>query len=289
MKTLVVPIAATEPTTNTLTFTGLLAQALDAEIELIHVVAPSQFVNTPSSGPPSPEQLLKRVRSTLPDDLSVHIVVESGDPVEQVQRRVHQLPNALLVIPSRGRGALSRAIFGSVSDQIVRTSRIPVIVTRETMRFPRQALGFIVVPLDSSRLSESAVPFALSLAKRTDATIILLSVIDTSQIAAYAGIEKQSDLIDELEDETRDLARSYLDEIGKRLRSEGVRVMWEVRQGRPADEIVRAAETTNSDLIVMSTHGRRGIQRWAFGSVTDDVIQRGNTPVFVVPAGDHRE
>lgn len=289
MKTLVVPIAAAEPTTNTLAFTGLLARALDAEIELMHVVVPSQFVNAPGNHQDPPELLLERVRSTLPGDLCVHLTIKLGDPVEQVLQRIRQVPNALLVIPSRGRGGLSRTIFGSVSDQIVRTSPVPVIVTREAMRFPRQALKFIIVPLDSSRLSERAIPHAVSIARRTDATVVLLSVTDVSQIAAYAGIERQSDLTNELEGETRDLARSYLDEMGKQLRSEGVRVMWEVREGRPADEIVRAAETTNSDLIVMSTHGRRGIQRWAFGSVTDDVLQRGNTPVLVVPTADQSD
>lgn len=284
MKTLVVPLDGTNLAVNTLSLAAVLARVLGANVELIHVVVPSHFSNVNGRRPEAPDLFLDRACSMLPADLDVHTSIIHGDPVEQVLDHVREIPDAVLVIPSRGRAGLSRTVLGSVSDQIVRTSSVPVIVTREAMRFPRHTLNFIVVPLDSSPLSEQAIPWAIKLGKRTDATIVLVSVIDVNQIAAYAGIDRQSDLLTSLEDEARDIARSYLNEAVKRLRSEGVRVTWEVRLGRPADEIIRAAETTAADLVLMSTHRRTGIRRWAFGSVTDDVLQRGDSPVLVVPS-----
>ena len=53
--------------------------------------------------------------------------------------------------------------------------------------------------------------------------------------------------------------------------------------GHPSDEIIRAAETTGTDLIVMATHGLGGVRRWAFGSVTDQVIHQSHVPVLVIP------
>ncbi len=284
MKTLVVPLDGTDLAPNTLSLTAVLARALGATVELTHVVVPSRFADVDGHAPYDPTSFLERARASFPADLDVHIIVDHGDPVEQTLERVRREPRSVLVIPSRGRAGLSRTVFGSVSDQIVRTSPVPVIVTREGMRFPRQTLNFIVVPLDSSPLSERALPWAVKLARTADATIGLVSVIDVNQVAAYAGIERQEDLLESLEGEARDLALSYLDDVVKQIRSQGVRVTWEVRLGRPADEIIRAAETTAADLIVMSTHGRGGIRRWAFGSVTDDVLQRGDTPVLVVPS-----
>jgi nucleotide-binding universal stress UspA family protein len=151
------------------------------------------------------------------------------------------------------------------------------------MRFPIQTLNSVLVPLDSSLLSERAIPWATALAKQTDARIALVSVMDLNRVAAYAGIGQPHELQVELEEEARDLARAYLDEMVRRLRREGIRATWEVRLGRPADEIIRAADTIAADLVVMSSHGRGGLRRWAFGSVTDDVLRRGNTPVMVVP------
>ncbi len=283
MKTLVVPLDGSDVGTNALSLATVLARATGARVELTHVVTRSHFSDANGVLPESSESFLERVRSSLPGDLEVTTSIEYGDPVEQVLKRVDQAPGAVLIISSRGRTGVSRTVFGSVSDQIIRMSPAPVIVTRETMRVPRQTLSSIIVPLDSSPLSERALPWAVKLASQTDSTIGLVSVIDVNQVAAYGGIERQSDLLISIEDEARDLARSYLDERVKQLRSEGVRSTWEVRLGRPADEIIRAAETTAADLIIMSTHRRAGIRRWAFGSVTDDVVQRGSAPVLVVP------
>ncbi len=284
MKTLVIPIDGSETINNSLSFAALLARLLHAQVELTHVVVPSHFSERNGSSSVDPQLILDRARTAFPDDLDVRAVTVDGDPVKQVLERVRRSPDAVLVVPSRGRAGLSRTVFGSVSDEFVRTSPVPVIVTRECMRFPSQTLNSIIVPLDSSPLSEKALPWALKLAQRTGATIGLISVIDVNQVAAYAGIDSQEELLTGLESEARDLARSYLDEMVHQLRAEGARVTWEVRLGRPADEIIRAADTTAADLIIMSTHGRSGIRRWAFGSVSDDVLQRGDTPVLIVPS-----
>ena len=54
--------------------------------------------------------------------------------------------------------------------------------------------------------------------------------------------------------------------------------------GSAAEEIIKAADEINADLIAMSTHGRSGLSRWAFGSVTDRVMRGGNVPILVVRA-----
>ena len=57
-----------------------------------------------------------------------------------------------------------------------------------------------------------------------------------------------------------------------------------VETGNPAMEIIRVANEINANLIAMSTHGRSGITRWAFGSITDRVLRGATTPVFLVRA-----
>ena len=79
-------------------------------------------------------------------------------------------------------------------------------------------------------------------------------------------------------------ARSYLNKVGKGIRSEKVSVEIRVVIGNAAEEIIKAADEIDVDLIAMSTHGRHGISRWAFGSVTDKVLHGSHKPILVVRA-----
>jgi nucleotide-binding universal stress UspA family protein len=77
-------------------------------------------------------------------------------------------------------------------------------------------------------------------------------------------------------------AMTYLKKTGKTLRSAGAIVKYEVRVGQAANEITKTANEINTNLIAMSTHGRSGLSRWAFGSVTDKVLRGGNKPILMV-------
>jgi nucleotide-binding universal stress UspA family protein len=144
------------------------------------------------------------------------------------------------------------------------------------------------VPLDDAQYGESALPVALDLAARTDATVGLLRVCEPFWNSPYVATAPElvyfnSDQMSELEQSCLDDARRYLDVVAETGRAQGVRVVWEVRSGKPADEIIRAAETTGADLIVLSTHGRGGVRRLALGSVTNEVLHRGTTPILALP------
>ena len=96
---------------------------------------------------------------------------------------------------------------------------------------------------------------------------------------AYLPPEQTS----ELEEQMQSDARVYLGKVAHEIRKQDIRVVWEVRIGQPADEILRVVETTTADLILLSTHGRGGIRRWALGSVTDEVLHRGTTAILAIP------
>jgi nucleotide-binding universal stress UspA family protein len=87
--------------------------------------------------------------------------------------------------------------------------------------------------------------------------------------------------VNSLEQELLSDAREYLDEVTSHLRAGDIRVVWEVRIGKPAEEIARAAQTIDADLVLMSSHGRGGLRRWAFGSVANEVLQRSVVPIMI--------
>ena len=86
-------------------------------------------------------------------------------------------------------------------------------------------------------------------------------------------------------EETNKKATDYLNKVGETLRSKGATVTARVGIGDASEEIIKVAEEINADLIAMSTHGRSGLSRWAFGSVTDKVLRRGGqVPILTVRA-----
>jgi nucleotide-binding universal stress UspA family protein len=68
------------------------------------------------------------------------------------------------------------------------------------------------------------------------------------------------------------------------LKNRGINARTEVAVGAAADEIIRFADEIQADIVAMSTHGRSGISRWAFGSTADKVLHAGNIPVLLVRA-----
>ena len=145
----------------------------------------------------------------------------------------------------------------------------------------------ILVPLDGYREGEAALPYVEEMVSRLAAVqkveVTLFQVASSRTHWVIAGeasapvpyIEKELKLL-------RQQARGYLNKIAKGLKSKGATVKTRVAIGDAADEIIKAEGEINADLVVMSTHGRSGLGRWAFGSVTDKVLRGGKVPVLMV-------
>ncbi len=148
----------------------------------------------------------------------------------------------------------------------------------------------ILVPLDGSKGGEAALPYVEALVSKlvpgVKVEVILFQVI-TRMTHAVVGGEAAVDIpyTEEELGETERKAMDYLDKAGETLRSKGAVVKARVGIGSAAEEIVKAADEIKADMIAMSTHGRSGLSRWAFGSVTDKVLRRGgDVPVLMVKA-----
>lgn len=139
----------------------------------------------------------------------------------------------------------------------------------------------ILIPLDGSELAEKALTHAKELAKCTGAQLELLRVAQLYLPNYYfeAPIDAE-DLIQR----DKDQAQEYVAVLAKKLADEGFTVSSFIGQGPVADVIVDHADSSGADLIVMSTHGRAGVQRWLLGSVADRVLHGAKSPVLLVRA-----
>ena len=287
MQTILVPLDGSILAEQALGTALLLAGALGAEVELVQVLdrGPGGHALVPDGA--DAERYLAATARRIGDAVPVRARRLWGSAVEELLRASVERPGRLLVMSTHGRSGMERLIFGSVTDRIVRTSTVPVVVVRQAAVRPTASLKHLLVPLDGSETAEGALALALELAQSSGATVGLVRVAEVYPVSPYGfgaeGLPVDDDLLAEMTEQVRDEARLYMDEVVKQARDRGVRVLWEVRVGRPADEIIRAAETTAADLVLMSTHGRGGIRRWAFGSVTDEVLRASPVPVLVLP------
>jgi nucleotide-binding universal stress UspA family protein len=146
----------------------------------------------------------------------------------------------------------------------------------------------ILVPLDGSELAESVLPHVEAIARGCNMVdIVLLRVCDAPSVLADYPESKDTNWDKHVERMTTNAEQQcniYLGDVEKRLRDKGFTVRTESRLGKPAEEIVDYAAKNKVDLIIMASHGRSGVSRWAYGSVADKVLRSSCVPVLLVKA-----
>jgi len=154
----------------------------------------------------------------------------------------------------------------------------------------------ILIPLDGSKLGEAALHHvgelitALSAEEMVDITLLQVLKPPTrlmEKLSDVAGNEELP-LTEEEMEPAKEEVLDYLHKAAQGLRAKGVAVHCKAvvdRTGRSSAEmIIKLEDDINADLVAMSTHGRHGVSKWVFGSVTEKVLRAGNTPVLIVRA-----
>ncbi len=145
----------------------------------------------------------------------------------------------------------------------------------------------IVVPLDGSEIAQGALKQARDMARLYEASLFLVRVIDTPvAIATPSGSGGSTPVFavgvggQQTNPQDDRQARDYIEGMTRQLQTEGFRVSGTVVNGKPADAIVGVLN--ESDLLVMSSHGRTGLKRFFLGSVAEGVLKNSSNSVFIV-------
>lgn len=251
-----------------------LRAGVETELTLMRVVTAKD-----AAGADLPE-LLDRASSYLTDvqatraERDVRVLVKhSDDPADAILEASEQ--HDLVVLMTHGRGGVTRWRLGSVAERVLRHSRVPVLLGN--LKREAQPSGFqrLLVPLDGSETAAKAVDVAGRLAGALDAEVVLFraSWVDpTDNPLAY-----ERDM-----EATKQHLSEQLEAQATALRNEGLRARSLVKLDYPAEAILKAVEQTESDLIVMTTHGRTGFKRWLLGSVAEKVLRASPRPVLLV-------
>lgn len=142
----------------------------------------------------------------------------------------------------------------------------------------------ILLPTDGSKVSGKAVKRGIDLAKKSKARITAIHVVPEFKLMVDDGITMISPMLKKrFEEEGRKRAQEMLDDISKQARARGVRCATLCVAGdSPYQQILAAARKKKCDLILMASHGRRGLSSLLLGSETAKVLLHSKLPVLVV-------
>ena len=207
------------------------------------------------------------------------IVSESLRPAEAIEKFAEEREADLVVMATHGRAGIKHSFIGSITERTLRTSSVPVLAIKDTGA-EGLPIRRILVPTDFSPPSQEATRLACSLAERFGAAIDVLYVLEGwpgyLQFASAEAIDfetrAQAAMGDRLESVKTEMSRSNLS------------VSAHLRKGIAADVIVDEADRLGADLIVMGTHGHRGIAHLALGSVTERSLRMAPCSVLTTHA-----
>ena len=273
-----------------------LADLFDATIHAISVVDTSTANDLLSSGSirtefitqleAGAERAVETIEEMADDSVTVQTAVLEGDPKTEIVAHATTIDADLLAMGTHGRSGVSRFVAGSITEHVVRSVDVPVLAVRAIEQAQRSdGYDEILVPTDGSDAATAAVDDGLEIARTADARVHAVTVLDTGDMAASPTLSSPSEVVTHLEAERQDAT----DEIATRAREDGLEATTAVLEGRPGSELLEYIDDHEIDLVVMGTHGRRGIDRLLLGSTTERLLRHASAPVLAVTPSEAGE
>ncbi len=147
----------------------------------------------------------------------------------------------------------------------------------------------IILTTDLSENADAAVPYAVQLAKISNGTIYLMSVMEDMTYYANLLATESMVSVEWLEASRRHYAVRLREKAEKLANESGVKVVDVLRQGHAANEIIDFAKKDHADCVVIATHGRTGLAHFMFGSVAERVVRMCDCPVLSVRPEKHAQ
>lgn len=218
--------------------------------------------------------------------ISIHTRIATGIPSEEVLAAAKGEDSDLVVVGTKGKTGLEHVLVGSTAERVIRTAPCPVLAVR-TERSEREGSGSdpcrgvslerILVPIDFSDCSLDALEYAVQVARRSSALIRLLHVLEPVSYGLDFTLLHGSK-----REHMKEVMGQRLSDLAKALATAQVPTDVELRGGLPSDSILDSAQTMPADLILMGTHGRRGLSHTLSGSVAEAVLRKSSCPVLTV-------
>jgi nucleotide-binding universal stress UspA family protein len=201
-----------------------------------------------------------------------------GNPADEILALAREHAASLIVMGTHARHGIARMFIGSTTEAVLRGSTSPVLTLRSDPAPGREAepcIQRVLVAVDDSPPSDAALAAAYALPAGDRRELLVYSVVELEAppgLAAAAAYER----------ERHAEARATIERAIGAARAHGFEVQGCALEGKPADVIIEAARKHNVDLIVVGSHGRRGLRRFFLGSVAEHIVRNAAVPTLVI-------
>ncbi len=291
-KNILVPLDGSRLSEASLEPAAVLAAKLKARVMLLHVIeqdAPAEVHKEHhlTEAEEAHKYLEEAAQRAFPPGVQVQTHVHTA-PVSDVANSIvehaaHEFEPDLIVTCTHGRSGMRDVLFGSIAQQIVSQGVTPLLLIKPNT--PKFKLDVILAPLDPDSEHDDSLPLTEALAKTFGAQLFLLSVVPTystltgHQAATGSLMPAATHAMLDLREEN---ALAHLKSHVESMQKEGIQAKAEVARGDPAPTIEKAAEQSGADMIVLSTHGKAGVEAFWARSVAPHVAQHTKTPLLLV-------
>jgi nucleotide-binding universal stress UspA family protein len=281
---ILVPVDGSAPAERAVGYGGLLAEAYDAELELLHVLAGERDADGEAGHESRGERgraVLAAAAERLGDRVAVETHLSEGVPHRAISERVAASEADLVVMGRRGRAGLGEGLLGSVTERVVVGVDAPVLVVPGSAEPVREGFSTVLLPTDGSENAEAATDHAVDLARQFGARLHVATVVDVDSAGGLFGSGGVTDdIVDRLEASGSEAVSRMVDAV--RERDPDLDPATAVVRGMPHEGIRDYVTAHDVDLVTMGSRGRSDIERQLFGSVTKRVLRVVDVPVLVV-------
>ncbi len=270
---------------NALEHAVTLAQQQEAEITVLHV---DEFDVSPLGIFDLDDEVIRQYRDlktrllkekmemfageAIPENIRFETRISPGRAYKTIVEEAEANNFDLIVIARRGTTNLSDHLVGSTAERVVRLARCPVLSIRGTNRPSVRGLRYILCPTDFSPSANAALSYAISMADKYNSKLFIQHISEIAGESDVQSLERKAPKLSDISQKAKDIEIEFIYD----------------RDIEPNNSIIRFAEDREIDLIVMSTHGQKGLRRVFIGNNTAEVVRKAGCPVLTVTHPIHK-
>lgn len=247
-------------------------------VHLLHSITPSEG-DAPFPGEAEAREALESSAAGIQWSQVVHEVTRGVNAAPTILDYAADHGVDLIVMGSHGRRGFRRLLLGSVTEEVVRTARCPVLVVRHLPDAPApHDVDRVIVPVDFSAFSEGQIQAAVELATTFDVPLELVHAVEPipyAQMSYPIAVD-----VEDFKRHAQQRIDRLLEQLDGKLEASGRAIV-----GMADEVVIEFAEESESPLVVMSSHGHSGVTRLLLGSTTERLLRRASCPVLVTWAG----